>query len=133
VPDRDEEETAEPKPNGHAEVEERPREIDAPGRVADVPAVAPTVAVQVPELVRLPCVRREDDGDARERSQALDDERRVANAPVGSAESEEVEPARPVAGADYPQQAGSVSVASPVDADRARHRGAQGLEVTSPF
>src|SRR6185312_637067 len=36
---------------GHAEVEERPREVDGRARPADVPAVAPTVAVGVEEVV----------------------------------------------------------------------------------
>ena len=58
------------EPVRDAEVEERPREVDRPGRAADVPAVAPAVAVRVPEVVRLPRVRREDDGDARRSGRA---------------------------------------------------------------
>src|SRR5262245_1485166 len=121
------------EPKRDAEVEERPGELDAPRRAAHVPAVAPAIAVRVPEVVRLPGVRGQDDGDARERGQPLDDERRVPNPPVGSAEPKEVEAARPVAGPDHPQQAGSVPVVSPVHSDRARHRGAERLEVAPAF
>ena len=53
------------KRNGTPKSRNGPREVDAPSRVADVPAVAPAVAVRVPEVVGLPGVRREHDRNAR--------------------------------------------------------------------
>ena len=112
-----------------AEVEERALEVDRPCRAAHVPAVAPAVAVRVPEVVRLPRVRREDDGDARGRAAPRDDERGVADSPVRGAQPQEVEPARPVPRPHHAQRTRSVAMRSPVDSDRARHRRAGGPEV----
>jgi hypothetical protein len=114
-----------------AEVEERPLEVDVSRGAADVPAVAPAVAVLVPEVVRLPGVRREDDGDVRGRDAPRDDERRVPDPAICGAQAQEVEAARPVARAHQAQGARSVAVRAPVDADRARHRGAGRLEVAA--
>ena len=47
-----------------AEVEERPRQVDGAVAPADVPGVAPAVAVRVGEVVGLPRLRREHDRDA---------------------------------------------------------------------
>ena len=70
------------EPERDAEVEVRPREVDAADRAGDVPAVAPAVAVLVVEVVRLPGVRREDDRDAAAEPRGADDQRRVADAAV---------------------------------------------------
>ena len=79
---------------GNAEVEERALEVDGRARAADVPAVAPAVAVGVEEVVGLPGVRREHDRDLvlAERARA-EDERCVADPSVGGVDSQEVEPA----------------------------------------
>src|ERR671926_107735 len=47
-----------------AEVAVPTNEVDAPDPPVHIPRVAPAVAVLVVEVVRLPRVRREDDGDA---------------------------------------------------------------------
>src|SRR5205807_5531524 len=89
---------------GNAEVEERTPQVDAPDRGAHVPAVAPAVAVCILEVVRLPGVRREHDGDTRTARWACSqDEGRVADAAVVRGRAKEVEPARPGADADDPQ------------------------------
>ena len=59
----DEVEVPVPEPVRDAEVEKRARKVDASCRAAHVPAVAPAVAVLVPEVVGLPGVRGEHDGD----------------------------------------------------------------------
>ena len=68
---------------GDPEVEERPGQIDRVGSPTQVPRVAPTVAVRVREVVGLPGLGREHDGDARA-AEALrpHDERRIADASV---------------------------------------------------
>src|SRR5919109_1268636 len=84
-------------------VEEGPVEAD-PQRDrsrlrSDVPRVAPAVAVRVLEVVGLPRVRGEHDGDVRGGAEDArpDDDRREALAPVRSSQLREVEAARDVA------------------------------------
>ena len=118
------------EPVGHAEVEEGPREADAHGRAADIPAVSPAVAVCVPEVVGLPGVRRQDDGHAGARHPPRDDERRVADPAVAGGDAKEIEPARPVPGPDEEELPRRVPVAAPVERDGLGHRRPRGLEVT---
>ena len=103
----------------HPEVEIRARQVDVALAAADVPGVAPAVAVRVGEVVRLPRLRREHDGNPlRAQPPGPHDERRVADAPVGGSRPHEVETTRPVARPHDPQNGRPVTVAGPVDPDR---------------
>jgi hypothetical protein len=93
-----------------AVVEVRAGEHEGAVAATRVPGIAVPVAVAVPEVVGLPRVGRQDDGDARRpESPRRDDERREADPAVRSEKLSEVEPALPVADAE-PDRAGSASV-----------------------
>ena len=99
---------------------------------AHVPAVAPAVPVCVPEVVRLPRVRREDDRDPRLRRRAPDDERRVPESPVRGLEragSRARSASRRLARS---AEAPGPSRCARQSTLRARHRRARGLEVAAP-
>jgi len=114
----------------HPEVEERALQPDRPLRAAHVPAVAPAVSVRVVEVVGLPRVRREHDGDAvgAEHTRA-EHHRRVARAPVGRTSAEEVEPARPLARAHEPKPGARAAVARPAHVKRGSDGAAVRLHV----
>src|SRR5207247_7567343 len=113
----------------HAEVEERPLERDA-RMSADVPRVAPAVAVRVLEVVRGPGIRGEHDGDAvRAELPRADHERRIADSAVGRRRAQEVEAARPVARAHDAKERRRVAMAAPIHRDRSRLRESGRLHV----
>src|SRR5206468_508672 len=91
---RDEAEVPVAEAGRDTEVEERTPQVDCPARAADVPAVAPAVAVGVEEVVGLPGVRGEHDRDLvlAERARPQD-QRRIADPPVCRGHTQEVEAA----------------------------------------
>ena len=108
---------------GNAAVEIRAVKGRALVRRPGVPRVAPAVAVGVPEVVRLPGVGREDDGDARGGAELRrpDHERCVADRPVRRGELDEVQTRRP--GTDRKaDRVRLVAAARPVDRRGLGHR-----------
>ena len=114
---RDEAQVPVPEAKGDAEVEVGPAQVDRPGGAADVPAVAPAVAVLVEEVVGLPGVGGEHDRDLvlAERTRPQD-ERRVADPPVAGGHAQEVEAALGDAGVADLDEAGGAATTTPVEA-----------------
>ena len=120
---REEREVPVVKSERDSEVEERPSQVDRVGQAAHVPRVAPAVPVRVREVVGLPGLRREHDGDPRAaEGPRSHDERRIADASVVGADTQEVEAARPVARTHDTNRCGCVAMRRPVDARGCCHR-----------
>src|SRR6185312_1448288 len=105
----------------------RPGQVDALDGVVCVPGVTDPVAVDVAVVVRLPSVRREDDGDVVASEPGRQEhERREADAAVAGAQPDEVETARAPRRAE-PEHGRPVTVCRPVDPDRGADRDAEQL------
>jgi hypothetical protein len=92
------------------------------GRAAGVPGVADAVAVLVPEVVCLPRVRGQDDGDPVPSEPGRpDDQRRVSDPAIGGGETRVVEAGRPVPDPNA-DPGRAVRMRPPADRDGPRYR-----------